>query len=440
MRTSLYFREVTASHDKKPSRISMPCLPVRGACAWMGLVGALLLLAGCAMSSMTVPSQRRPYDRESSTLHPSFTFHRRADLGQLDVYLSLPRKELLYSRAEAFAPFVAELEVSVADTTWLLRDTAWSDAPSILKARWSLEQLPTTPGLEVTLSDVLRNASVTSRVWLGPNGTWTPSDLLIWSQRENWPLPGEDAKVGDTLVIHMPDKQVAPVAGTLIWEVENYTPPRALPPPPFSSGRSRWDTLQPTPLGVIEADSLMVLVVPEGTTVIELRNAPLAVRVHARSEAFPELKEASELIAPLRFIASRSEFQKLTSAEHPKRALDAFWLACGESPEAARDLLNTFYERVEEANLSFSGLVEGWRTDRGMIHIVFGVPQRVRRDARNEYWIYGEEGTANALTFHFRRKAHAFDGNAFELQRSIQFRSVWDRGVSNWRNGRVRGD
>ena len=418
----------------------MPCLPVRGVCAWMGLVGALLLLAGCAMSSMTVPSQRRPYDRESSTLHPSFTFHRRADLGQLHVYLSLPRKELLYSRAEASAPFVAELEVSVADTTWLLRDTAWSDAPSILKARWSLEQLPTTPGLEVTLSDVLRNASVTSRVWLGPNGNWTPADLLIWSNRENWPLPGEDAKVGDTLVIRMPDKQVAPVAGTLIWEVENYTPPRALPPPPFSSGRSRWDTLQPAPLGVVEADSLMVLVVPEGTTVIELRNAPLAVRVHARSEAFPELKEASELIAPLRFIASRSEFQKLTSAEHPKHALDAFWLACGESPEAARDLLNTFYERVEEANLSFSGLVEGWRTDRGMIHIVFGVPQRVRRDARNEYWIYGEEGTANALTFHFRRKAHAFDGNAFELQRSIQFRSVWDRGVSNWRNGRVRGD
>jgi GWxTD domain-containing protein len=418
----------------------MACLPVQSACTWMGLVGSLLLLAGCAMSGMTVPSQRRPYDREASTLHPNFTFHRKADAGQLDVYLSLPRKELLYSRAEASAPFVAEIEVTVADTTWLLRDTAWSDAPSILKSRWSLDQLPATPGLEVTLSDVLRNASVTSRVWLGPNGTWTPADLLIWSQREDWPLPGEDAKTGDTLIIRMPYNQVAPVDGPLIWEVQNYTPPEALPPPPFSSGRSRWDTLQPAPLGAVEADSLMILVVPNGTTVIELRNAPLTVRVHARPEAFQELREANELIAPLRFIASRSEFQKLTSAEHPKHALDAFWLACSDSPEAARDLLTTFYERVEEANLAFSGLVEGWRTDRGMIHIVFGVPQRVRRDARNEYWIYGEEGTANALTFHFRRKTYAFDGNAFELQRSIQFRSVWDRGVSNWRNGRVRGD
>ncbi|MGB0149911.1 MAG: hypothetical protein ACPF87_03370, partial [Flavobacteriales bacterium] len=95
---------MTASHTEKPPLISMPYAPFRGACVWMGLVGALLLLAGCAMSGMTVPSQRRPYDREASTLHPNFTFHRRADLGQLDVYLSLPRKELLYSRAEASAP------------------------------------------------------------------------------------------------------------------------------------------------------------------------------------------------------------------------------------------------------------------------------------------------------------------------------------------------
>lgn len=389
---------------------------------------------------MTVPSQRRPYDRESATLHPNFTLHRRADLGELDVYLSLPRKELLYSRSEASSPFVAQLEVSVADTTWVLNDTAWTDAPPILRARWTLNQLPTNPGLEVILSDVQRNAAASSRVWLGPNGTWTSADVLIWSQREHWPLPGEDAQIGDTLLIHLPHDGIAPGAKPLTWEVLNYSPPSALPPPPFSNGRPRWDTLQPASLGTINADSLMVLVVPDGTTVMELSNPSLALRVHARSEAFPELRGSSELIAPLRFIASRSEFQKLTSAEHPKHALDAFWLACVDSPEAARDLLTTFYERVEEANLSFSGIVEGWRTDRGMIHIVFGVPQRVRRDARNEYWIYGEEGTANALTFHFRRKPYAFDGNAFELQRSIQFRSVWDRGVSNWRNGRVRGD
>ena len=243
--------------------------------------------------------------------------------------------------------------------------------------------------------------------------------------------------MGDTLLIRLPSVDAAPVPGPLVWDVQNYTPPRSLPPPPFSNGRSRWDTLKPQSLGTVEADSLIALVVPEGTSVIELRTAPVALRVHARSEAFPELREAHELIAPLRFIASRSEFQKLTSAEHPKHALDEFWLACGDSPDAARDLLTTFYERVEEANLVF--WTGRWMAQRsGHDPHCVGVPQRVRRDARNEYWITGR-GTANALTFHCR-KPYAFDGNAFELQRSIQFRSVWDRGVSNWRNGRVRGD
>ena len=154
---------MTSLRKKNPSPGSWLCSSIPGACAWLGLIGTLLL-AGCAVSGMTVPSQRRPYDRESSTLHPNFTVHRRADLGELDVYLSLPRKELLYSRSEASSPFVAQLEVSVADTTWVLNDTAWTDAPPILRARWTLNQLPTNPGLEVILSDVQRNAAASSRL------------------------------------------------------------------------------------------------------------------------------------------------------------------------------------------------------------------------------------------------------------------------------------
>ena len=81
-----------------------------------------------------------------------------------------------------------------------------------------------------------------------------------------------------------------------------------------------------------------------------------------------------DLIAPLRYIAARSEYQRLTTAEHPKLALDEFWLACSSSPEAAQPA-QTYYARVEEANAAFSGMTEGWRTDRGMIHVVFGVPK-----------------------------------------------------------------
>ena len=405
-----------------------------------GLVLGVTMLLGCATASLQTPSQRRPYDREASTLHPEITLHRKLDKGEVDVYLNIPREELLYSRLDATAPFVAQLQVSMADTTWHLLDTAWTDGPRLLHQRWTLEEAWGLQRLDLQVVDVLRNASWSTRRLLGPPDAWDPSDVLIWSAQKDWALAGQQATVGDTLTLYL---SPTPPAGTtlpLTWRLSNAPAPSQLPPPPFSSTRLRWDTISPTPLGAMQADSLIVLGVPDGTTLLELDNTALTLRIHGRPPAFPNVMEPTELMAPLRYIASRSEFQKLTQAQHPKQALDAFWLACTPSTENARSLLNTYYGRVEEANASFSGLVEGWRSDRGMVHIVFGVPQRIRRDTWNEYWIYGEEGTANALTFHFRKRRTLLDDNAYELQRSIQFRSVWDRGVSNWRNGRVRGD
>ena len=425
-------QKVTPPYLRSVNRTSIPHV--------FGLVLGVSMLWGCATTSLQTPSQRRPYDREASTLHPEITLHRNLDKGEVDVYLNIPREELLYSRLDATAPFVAQLQVSVADTMWHLLDTAWSDSPRLLRQRWTLEDAWGLQRLDLQVLDVLRNASWSTRRLLGPTDAWGPSDVLIWSAQKDWALAGQQATVGDTLTFHLPPTPPAEATLPLTWRLSNAPAPSQLPPPPFSSKRLRWDTLSPTPLGGLQADSLIVLGVPDGTTLLELDNTALALRVHGRPPAFPNVMEPMELMAPLRYIASRSEFQKLTQAQHPKQALDAFWLACTPSTENARSLLNTYYGRVEEANASFSGLVEGWRSDRGMVHIVFGVPQRIRRDTWNEYWIYGEEGTANALTFHFRKRRTLLDDNAYELQRSIQFRSVWDRGVSNWRNGRVRGD
>ena len=39
-----------------------------------GLVLGATMLLGCATASLQTPSQRRPYDREASTLHPNSRF------------------------------------------------------------------------------------------------------------------------------------------------------------------------------------------------------------------------------------------------------------------------------------------------------------------------------------------------------------------------------
>ena len=64
-----------------------------------------------------------------------------------------------------------------------------------------------------------------------------------------------------------------------------------------------------------------------------------------------------------------------------------------------------------------------------MVHIVFG-PNKVRRGSDSEWWIYGEEGSANALVFRFLHVEHLGDSEFYVLSRSIQFRSPWDRMVT----------
>ena len=92
---------------------------------------------------------------------------------------------------------------------------------------------------------------------------------------QQWPLPGEDAEVGDTLFIRMPYVRIAPLLRTSDVGCSELHPAANPPPPSFQQRSVAMGHLAASPLGTVEADSLIVLVVPEGTTVIELRNAPL---------------------------------------------------------------------------------------------------------------------------------------------------------------------
>ena len=80
---------------------------------------------------------------------------------------------------------------------------------------------------------------------------------------------------------------------------------------------------------------------------------------------------------------------------------------------------------------------EGWRTDRGMVHIVMGVPDMIRRFSWREVWIYGDEGTSNCIIYIFNKRSHDLDDNIFILDRNIAYRGSWDRMVTAWRNGRI---
>lgn len=152
---------------------------------------------------------------------------------------------------------------------------------------------------------------------------------------------------------------------------------------------------------------------------------------------YPKIKRADQMVLATRYIMAKKEFDHCQSAPDQKMAIDDFWMAIGGSKERAKELIKSYYGRVQEANQLFASYKEGWKTDRGMIYIVFGPPRKVTRYQHGETWTYGEIGSPASTVFSFLKLVNLFSDNDFYLERDEQFKAPWYQAVDMWRQGRV---
>ena len=150
-------------------------------------------------------------------------------------------------------------------------------------------------------------------------------------------------------------------------------------------------------------------------------------------DSYPDLTVANQLWGPLRYITSRKEFDSLMLSQNTKAAVDEFWLKTAKTQERALVLLQKYYLHVEEANRYFQSYHEGWKTDRGLIYVVFGKPTYVYRGEGIEEWVYGEPQNRNSLRFTFIKVNNPFTGNDYMLLRSPTFKDPWFITVQSWR-------
>ncbi len=155
------------------------------------------------------------------------------------------------------------------------------------------------------------------------------------------------------------------------------------------------------------------------------------------SEDFPVVRKASEMIPPLVYITTTNEYKRLLKAYSPKMAVDSFWLQITEDPDHARDLIKAYYNRVFLANLYFTTHKEGWRTDRGMIYIMFGLPQIVNKLDDREIWYYYDYQNAQYIRFVFKKQKSIFSENDYVLVPDVYYRYYWKRAVEQWRSGTI---
>jgi GWxTD domain-containing protein len=95
------------------------------------------------------------------------------------------------------------------------------------------------------------------------------------------------------------------------------------------------------------------------------------------------VKDIDLAIEQLMYIARDAEADRLRAAktlEEKQKAFLDFWRKRDPNPSTPRnEKMIEFYQRVEYANKHFSHYREGWRTDMGMVYIIFGPPGAVDR-------------------------------------------------------------
>ena len=164
--------------------------------------------------------------------------------------------------------------------------------------------------------------------------------------------------------------------------------------------------------------------------------------------AYPKLTSPEVMIAPLAYLAFQDEMTELKSAEKPKAALDAFWIKCGGNVDKARELIRIYYTRVLYSNYYFTSYKEGWRSERGMIYIIYGPPDKVYKTSGGESWGYKKPliksrwggrftVTDSYLFFNFKKRENNFSDNDFFLSRSETLVTFWDKAIASWRKGIV---
>jgi GWxTD domain-containing protein len=172
---------------------------------------------------------------------------------------------------------------------------------------------------------------------------------------------------------------------------------------------------------------------------IETRSREFGVK----SAWYPNVRSVREMAEPLVYLMSNREYTRLMAIENPdsmKLAVDEFWLKNIRNRARAARVVELYYSRVEEANKQFSNFKEGWKTDMGMVFILFGPPWYVENTLDTSLWSYTYNRNDIRYTFQFYRPRISNEFFPFQhyiMRRDQIYHNIMYERVQMWLSGQV---
>jgi GWxTD domain-containing protein len=276
--------------------------------------------------------------------------------------------------------------------------------------------------LKLVLTDINRSETMESYVYISKNNRNNRSNFQVTDQ-ENQLIFQNNIKKNQIFKIKINDRTKNKLF------VKYYKPNFPIATPPFSITHEKST--------IVFADSSFKINLNDGETdFIELKKFGV---YHFQTDSvnksgltlfrfyndFPKIITPENMLATLRYLTSQQEYDKMLFMKDKKEALDKFWLEIAGNDERATELIRKYYNRVQDANKFFSSYLEGWKTDRGIVYIIYGPPNTVFQSQNKEVWVFGEAGNIRSVTMNFYKTENPFTENDYILEKSPMYKDSW---------------
>lgn len=426
-------------------------------CLVAPVILAALLLDSCKTAQQTVDRKDLSilYNPTKNVINPLYSVINQSDESSL-LNIRFKKSDLFFSEAnpQGVPTAIVLLTVKLYSLTngKVLADTSVLNL-NIVEVKGKSEYIFTVPLKVEKGTEYVAEIKILDRLRLLVTQNFVQFNTLSYYNRYNFALQGHFDKNELFSPVIRIDEYV-----NLLYSrghpdslfISFYKPFKEVPDPPSMLLPEK--TLDYDPQRVVAlpySDTLPMMFPKEGIYMCSVdRNIRDGFTLLNFGSAYPRLTTPEVMIEPLAYVATQDEMAELRSAEKPKVALDGFWIKCGGNVDKARELIRIYYTRVMYSNYYFTSYKEGWRSERGMIYIIYGPPDKVYKTSEGELWGYkkprvrskwGSRFTVSDsyLFFTFKRKENSFSDNDFYLSRSETLVTFWDKAIASWRKGIV---
>jgi GWxTD domain-containing protein len=394
----------------------------------------------------SVVNMSNMYNPLNTHIHPAYTIYNNSSSSSLLLIKIFPN-ELLYSGTIEPNKILGKLSLRymLTDITDIQKPVL-ADSGNVVfsfvrdeAGKRFMTQLPlnTRPGksyqLAVTAKDLVRREEALTYLYIDRTDSLSGQNFLLTTAEDHSPVY-RPYVVGNSIF-----KVNYSFEGCDSVFVSYYGGEIPLPRPSFSMSREKEFLEKPDSIWKFPLSKAMAFQFNyEGIYHFQTDTAkPQGLTLMNFGEDYPKVQVAKYLIEPLVYLATTTEIQLLKKATNQKLAIDNFWLDKAGDLEKARELIRVYYNRVFFANFYFTSFKPGWKTDRGMIFIIYGPPQSVKVTPTQEKWIYYKNNFTTTVTFTFDHVPNAFSLDDYELERSDAYDTFWRTAVDTWRKGKI---